>query len=90
MPADHGGPLLNGDIEEMGGKVTIKCPWHEYQIALESGEGLYMGVDMVRNSAGRIEATPPRVKSKGLKQRTHFVRVRDGDVFVADTSKLGA
>lgn len=90
MSADHGGPLLNGDIEEMGGKVTIKCPWHAYQIALASGEGLYMGVDMVRNSAGKIESTPPRIKSKGRIQRTHEVKERDGDIYVADTSKLGA
>lgn len=81
--------MINGDIEEMGGKVTVKCPWHAYQIALETGEGLYMGVDMVRNGAGKIEATPPRVKSKGLKQRTHFVELRQGDIYVADSSTLG-
>lgn len=87
VATDHGGPLLNGDIEEMGGKTTIKCPWHAYRIALDNGEGLYMGVDMVRGPDGKFETTPPRVKSKGVKQRVHEVLVRDGGIFVADSSK---
>lgn len=88
--ADHGGPLVNGDIEEMGGKVTVKCPWHAYHIAVETGEGLYMGVDMALDpKSGRSQPSPPKVKSKGVKQRTHFVQVRNGDdVFVADSSLI--
>ena len=85
---DHGGPLAHGDIEEMGGKVTIKCPWHAYHIAVETGEGLYMGVDMALGRSGRLEPSPPRVKSKGVKQRTHFVKVVGDGVFVADSSQI--
>lgn len=86
---DHGGPLANGDIEEMGGKVTVKCPWHAYHIAVETGEGLYMGMDMALDANGRSQPSPPKVKSKGVKQRTHFVEIRNGeDVFVADSSLI--
>uniref|UniRef100_K3WGZ5 Rieske domain-containing protein n=1 Tax=Globisporangium ultimum (strain ATCC 200006 / CBS 805.95 / DAOM BR144) TaxID=431595 RepID=K3WGZ5_GLOUD len=85
----HGGPLVNGDIEEMGGKVTVKCPWHAYHIAVETGEGLYMGMDMALDSKGRSQPSPPKVKSKGVKQRTHFVEIRNGeDVYVADSSLI--
>lgn len=72
----------------MGGKVTVKCPWHAYHIALETGEGLYKGVDMAMDASGKLQRSAPRVKSKGVKQRTHFVQVRDGDVYVADSSVL--
>ncbi|TMW64241.1 hypothetical protein Poli38472_012863 [Pythium oligandrum] len=85
----HGGPLANGDIEELAGKITIKCPWHAYHIAIETGEGLYMGVDMAFGPGGKLERTSPRVKTKGVKQRTHFVQIRNGDeVFVADSSQI--
>lgn len=89
MCSDHGGPLANGDIEEMGGKVTVKCPWHAYHIAIETGEGLYMGMDMALDANGRSQPSPPKVKSKGVKQRTHFVEIHNGeDVFVADSSLI--
>ncbi|KDO24302.1 hypothetical protein SPRG_10377 [Saprolegnia parasitica CBS 223.65] len=79
----HGGPLLTGDIEEIGGKVAISCPWHNYKIALENGEGLYMGLDAA-NMRG-----DPVLKSKGVKQRTHPVEVRpDGLIYVADAMEL--
>ncbi|RLN83430.1 hypothetical protein BBJ28_00021124 [Nothophytophthora sp. Chile5] len=86
----HGGPLVNGDIEEMGGKVTVKCPWHAYHIAVETGEGLYKGVDMFVGPAGKLQPSSPRLKSKGVKQRTHFVEIRnDGqDIYVADSSAI--
>ncbi|KAG6614127.1 Rieske domain-containing protein [Phytophthora cinnamomi] len=86
----HGGPLVNGDIEEMGGKTTIKCPWHAYHIAVETGEGLYKGVDMAMTPSGRLQPSSPRLKSKGVKQRTHFVELRnDGqDIYVADSSAI--
>ncbi|RLN61952.1 hypothetical protein BBJ29_003409 [Phytophthora kernoviae] len=89
-PQHHGGPLVNGDIEEMGGKTTIKCPWHAYHIALETGEGLYKGVDMAMSSSGKLMPSSPRLKSKGVKQRTHFVELRnDGqDIYVADSSAI--
>ncbi|GLD93701.1 hypothetical protein PINS_up002306 [Pythium insidiosum] len=86
----HGGPLAIGDLEELGGKVTIKCPWHAFHIAVETGEGLYMGVDMAFGPDGRLAPSAPRVKSKGVKQRTHFVELRNGgeDVYVADSSRI--
>ncbi|GMF09305.1 unnamed protein product [Phytophthora lilii] len=86
----HGGPLVKGDIEELGGKTTIKCPWHAYHIAVETGEGLYKGVDMTMTSSGKLQPSSPRLKSKGVKQRTHFVELRnDGqDIYVADSSAI--
>ncbi|KAI9915678.1 hypothetical protein PsorP6_007784 [Peronosclerospora sorghi] len=86
----HGGPLANGDIEELGGKLTIKCPWHAYHIVVATGEGIYKGVDMVMTASGTWTASSPRLKSKGVKQRTHFVELRnDGqDVYVADSSTI--
>jgi ferredoxin-NADP reductase/nitrite reductase/ring-hydroxylating ferredoxin subunit len=72
----HGGPLLTGDIEELGGHPCIICPWHSYRIALDTGEGLYLGV--VPSPTGPPEQV---IKSKGCKQRTHRTYVRDGKVF---------
>eukprot|EP00759_Apiculatamorpha_spiralis_P028451 PhF_6_TR30967/c0_g1_i1/m.45469 len=57
----HGGPLHNGDIEDLGGHPCIICPWHSYRIALDTGEGLYVGLDLV--------AKKECVKTKGVKQR---------------------
>eukprot|EP00744_Colponema_vietnamica_P015132 GILI01021210.1.p1 GENE.GILI01021210.1~~GILI01021210.1.p1 ORF type:complete len:626 (-),score=115.74 GILI01021210.1:133-2010(-) len=70
----HGGPLHNGDIEDLGGHPCIICPWHSYRIALDTGEGLYVGLDLV--------AKKECVKTKGVKQRTHQVIIRDGMVIV--------
>ena len=72
----HGGPLLNGDIEDVGGRPCVRCPWHSYKITLDSGEGLYFGVEL---ESGRDPK--PVLKSKGVKQRVHEVFVRNGDVF---------
>lgn len=91
----HGGPLLMGDIEDVGGQRCLVCPWHKYFISLETGEGLYYGIDfplaptavagaIVRDpalSGGGIEPTQT-VKSKGCKQRVHQVEVRGEDVFL--------
>ncbi|KPI89989.1 hypothetical protein ABL78_0849 [Leptomonas seymouri] len=75
----HGGPLLRGDIEEMGGHPCIVCPWHNYKIALDTGEGLYMGI-AINPSGGPPQQT---LKSKGCKQRVHKVTVDyAGDVYV--------
>jgi nitrite reductase/ring-hydroxylating ferredoxin subunit len=67
--ADHGGPLDTGDIEELGGRECIRCPWHGYRIDVHTGEGLY-------------EAMDGSTKSKGVKQRVHCVRVDGDDVMV--------
>ncbi|XP_056393715.1 Rieske domain-containing protein [Hyla sarda] len=71
-----GGPLHLGEIEDINGQACIVCPWHKYKIVLENGEGLYQGVD---------PKDPKRSKkwfSKGRKQRTHKVTVKDGNVYV--------
>jgi ferredoxin-NADP reductase/nitrite reductase/ring-hydroxylating ferredoxin subunit len=72
----HGGPLLNGDIEELGGHPCVKCPWHSYKITLDTGEGLYFGVDL--DGSGQPHS---KLKSKGTKQRTHPVYVKGNDVY---------
>jgi nitrite reductase/ring-hydroxylating ferredoxin subunit len=65
----HGGPLEDGDIEEMGGRNCISCPWHTYRITVDgarSGECLYESiVDFAtRETAVRVQgreaATAPR------------------------------
>lgn len=58
----HGGPLSHGDIEEVHEHSCIICPWHHYKISLNTGEGLYLGMD-------------GQPRSKGVKQRTHQVEV---------------
>ena len=68
----HGGPLCDGDIEDLAlppalaaaaGRATaavVLCPWHLYKIDVRSGHCYYTG------SAGEV-------KSKGVRQRTHGV-----------------
>lgn len=36
--ADFGGPLSEGDIEDLNGHQCIVCPWHRYPISLDTGE----------------------------------------------------
>ncbi|XP_074640494.1 Rieske domain-containing protein-like isoform X2 [Tubulanus polymorphus] len=36
-----GGPLVDGDIEDINGTTCIVCPWHKYKISLKEGEGFY-------------------------------------------------
>ncbi|CAM39162.1 conserved hypothetical protein [Leishmania braziliensis MHOM/BR/75/M2904] len=74
----HGGPLLLGDIEEMGGHPCIVCPWHSYRIALDTGEGLYWGIEFNPNGGNPQQA----VRSKGCKQRVHKVVDLNGEVYV--------
>ena len=66
-----GGPLAQGDIEDIDGFGTcIRCPWHRYLIKLETGEGVYQGLDT-------------KYKSKGRRQRTHTTMISaDGIVHV--------
>lgn len=74
----HGGALLRGDIEDMGGHPCIVCPWHSYRITMDTGEGLYVGVDP--DPGGKPSQA---VKSKGRKQRVYPVSVEaDGSVYV--------
>ncbi|CAL8338048.1 unnamed protein product [Lota lota] len=69
------GPLQNGDIEELGGKLCIICPNHKYKITLAEGEGLY--------KANPKEKPPVAMwLSKGPKQRIHTVTEANGEVYV--------
>ncbi|CCW71001.1 unnamed protein product [Phytomonas sp. Hart1] len=75
----HGGPLLNGDIEDFGGHLCIECPWHRYKIALDTGEGLYVSLEL-SSSGGKPKST---IRSKGCKQRVHKVSVdNQGEVYL--------
>ena len=64
-----GGPLIEGDIEELLGTPHVVCPWHHYRISIETGEGAY-------------QVVKGQWKSKGRRQRTHEVRVEGGNVYV--------
>lgn len=56
-----------GDIEDVAGEKCIRCPWHHYKFAVNSGECVGMG---------------HITSSNGLKQRKHKVKVEDGKVHV--------
>ncbi len=75
----HGGPLVDGDIEDVPGVgACVLCPWHKYRIALDSGEGFYVGVNVGAGAgAAGGGGGPPReeLKSKGLRQRAHACRL---------------
>ncbi|NWX99857.1 RFESD protein, partial [Nothoprocta ornata] len=72
-----GGPLHLGDIEDINGQSCIICPWHQYKITLETGEGLYQAINP-------LEPSPtPRWLSKGVKQRIHKVTVDNGNIYVS-------
>lgn len=74
----HGAPLVDGDIEDLGGTACVVCPWHKYKIALEDGQCLYVGLDIATGQS--------QLKSKGVKQRPHAVEVRsDGGIYVMDS-----
>uniref|UniRef100_A0A8C4AML9 Rieske domain-containing protein n=1 Tax=Denticeps clupeoides TaxID=299321 RepID=A0A8C4AML9_9TELE len=68
-----GGPLQEGDIEEIAGRLCIVCPWHKYKITLAEGEGLYQAAD----------PKPGPWCSKGVKQRVHSITESGGDILVA-------
>jgi nitrite reductase/ring-hydroxylating ferredoxin subunit len=34
----EGGPLDQGDIEELGEKLLIVCPWHSFDFDLKNGQ----------------------------------------------------
>ncbi|XP_071436557.1 Rieske domain-containing protein [Pithys albifrons albifrons] len=72
----EGGPLCLGEIEDINGQACIVCPWHKFKITLETGEGLYEGINP-------LEPSPtPQWKSKGVKQRIHKVTIDNGNVYV--------
>lgn len=63
----HGGPLVDGEIEDFGNTLCVSCPWHKYKISLQTGECLYVGLDFTTKTQ--------LVKSKGIKQRVHPIRI---------------
>ncbi|NWX54748.1 RFESD protein, partial [Promerops cafer] len=63
-------------ISDIGGQACIVCPWHKFKITLETGEGLYEGINP-------LEPSPtPKWQSKGVKQRIHKVTIDNGNVYV--------
>ncbi|XP_027733811.1 Rieske domain-containing protein isoform X1 [Empidonax traillii] len=72
----EGGPLCQGEIEDIDGQACIVCPWHKFKITLETGEGLYEGINP-------LEPSPtPQWQSKGVKQRTHKLTIDNGRLYV--------
>ncbi|XP_020864502.1 Rieske domain-containing protein isoform X2 [Phascolarctos cinereus] len=63
-------------IEDFDGQACIVCPWHKYKITLSTGEGLYQSINPKDPSA------VPKWCSKGVKQRTHTVTVKNGHIYV--------
>lgn len=60
-----GGPLVaSGDLEEIGTRQCLKCPWHKYLLDIRTGEGLYRDLDFKWSSKG-VGAQPLNVSSKG-------------------------
>ncbi|NXX94667.1 RFESD protein, partial [Centropus bengalensis] len=73
----EGGPLRLGEIEDIGGQACIVCPWHKFKITLETGEGLYEGINP-------LEPSPtPKWQSKGVKQRIYKVTIDNGNIYVS-------
>ncbi|NXM91845.1 RFESD protein, partial [Oenanthe oenanthe] len=64
-------------LQDIDGQACIVCPWHKFRITLETGEGLYEGINP-------LEPTPtPKWQSKGVKQRIHKVTIDNGNVYVS-------
>lgn len=56
FPVAPGGPLCEGDIEEVEGVLQVFCPWHDYNFDLrtgKSGTSLQVG-DETRSNSGSI------------------------------------
>lgn len=53
-----GGPLCEGDIEEVDGVLQVFCPWHDYDFDLrtgKSGSSLQVGDETWSNSGSTIK-----------------------------------
>ncbi|GBG29042.1 NADH-cytochrome b5 reductase-like protein [Hondaea fermentalgiana] len=72
-----GGPLGNGDIEDVNGEPCVVCPWHMYQVALADGAKYYQPLIM---KDGKMK--PGGWKKKENAQRTHHVQERQDGVYV--------
>lgn len=73
-----GGPLAAGDIEDVGGRPCLSCPWHLYKVTLDSGEKLY-GATRLDDDGKRV---PDGIKSAGPRQRVHEVDKRPDGWYV--------
>lgn len=73
-----GGALgKDGDIENIGNHLSIRCPNHKYAISLDDGSLLQAG------RAAPVRTSAPGVGGGCPKQRTHPVHVKDdGSVWV--------
>ena len=68
-----GGPLDTGDIEDLGERRCVTCPWHHYVIDVRTGEGVH--------HPGAAAAAG--CATKGVKQRVHKAEMdADGTVWV--------
>ncbi|KFO60542.1 Rieske domain-containing protein, partial [Corvus brachyrhynchos] len=63
-------------LQDIDGQACIVCPWHKFKITLETGEGLYEGINPLEPSL------TPKWQSKGVKQRIHKVTIDNGNVYV--------
>lgn len=64
-------------LQDIDGQACIVCPWHKYRITLETGEGLYEGINP-------LDPSPmPKWQSKGVKQRIHKITIDNGNVYVS-------
>ncbi|KFO99548.1 Rieske domain-containing protein, partial [Calypte anna] len=69
--------FFSSPLQDINGHACIICPWHKYVITLDTGEGLYEGINP-------LEPSPtPQWQSKGVKQRVHEVTVDNGNVYVS-------
>lgn len=71
-----GGPLEEGDIEDVAGHWCIICPYHKHKITLDTGERLHFSFDP------KDFKKPPKLCSKGTVQRIHQVQVVEDKVYV--------
>lgn len=73
-----GGPLGNGDIEDVNGESCLVCPWHLYQVSLEDGSKFYQPLIMTADK----KMVPGGWKKKENAQRVHKVEERADGIYV--------
>jgi hypothetical protein len=69
--------VYHSSPQEIQGRVCVICPYHKYKITLDNGEGLYYSFNP------KDFRKPPQFCSKGVKQRTHRVKISEDQVYVA-------
>ncbi|KAH3695073.1 Rieske domain-containing protein-like [Dreissena polymorpha] len=78
-----GGPLYDGDIEELGGRLCLVCPWHKYKVCVDTGQNYYQSVDPFHPK------TSVKWTAGSQRQRTHAVRVHEGNIYLKLTDRDG-